>query len=60
MKARLSSLLKRFANADEVAAMAIHFASELLSAANGAALQVDGGVVRAILYLTQWLAVSPP
>jgi len=46
---RPSSLLKRFATVDEVAAMATYVASELSSATNGAALRVDGGVVRAIL-----------
>jgi NAD(P)-dependent dehydrogenase (short-subunit alcohol dehydrogenase family) len=46
---RPSSLLKRFATVDEVAAMAAYMASELSSATNGAALRVDGGVVRAIL-----------
>ena len=47
--ARPSSLLKRFATVDEVAAMATYVAGELSSATNGAALRVDGGVVRAIL-----------
>jgi NAD(P)-dependent dehydrogenase (short-subunit alcohol dehydrogenase family) len=47
--ARPSSLLKRFATVDEVAAMATYIASEPSSATNGAALRVDGGVVRAIL-----------
>jgi NAD(P)-dependent dehydrogenase (short-subunit alcohol dehydrogenase family) len=46
---RPSSLLKRFATVDEVAAMVTFVASELSSATNGAALRVDGGVVRAIL-----------
>jgi len=46
---RPSSLLKRFATVDEVAAMAIYLAGEVSSATNGAALRVDGGVVRAIL-----------
>jgi NAD(P)-dependent dehydrogenase (short-subunit alcohol dehydrogenase family) len=46
---RPSSLLKRFATVDEVAAMATYIASELSSATNGAALRVDGGVVKAIL-----------
>jgi NAD(P)-dependent dehydrogenase (short-subunit alcohol dehydrogenase family) len=46
--ARPSSLLKRFATVDEVAALATYVASELSSATNGAALRVDGGVVRAI------------
>jgi NAD(P)-dependent dehydrogenase (short-subunit alcohol dehydrogenase family) len=48
-QARPSSLLKRFATVEEVAAMATYIASELSSATNGAALRVDGGVVRAIL-----------
>src|SRR5246127_2119487 len=47
--ARPSSLLKRFATVDEVAAMAVYIAGEPSSATNGAALRVDGGVVRAIL-----------
>ena len=46
---RPSSLLKRLATVDEVAALATYVASELSSATNGAALRVDGGVVRAIL-----------
>jgi NAD(P)-dependent dehydrogenase (short-subunit alcohol dehydrogenase family) len=46
---RPSSLLKRFATVDEVAAMALYLAGEVSSATNGAALRVDGGVVRAIL-----------
>jgi NAD(P)-dependent dehydrogenase (short-subunit alcohol dehydrogenase family) len=46
---RPSSLLKRFGTVDEVAAMAIYLAGEAPSATNGAALRVDGGVVRAIL-----------
>jgi NAD(P)-dependent dehydrogenase (short-subunit alcohol dehydrogenase family) len=47
--ARPSSLLKRFTTVDEVAAMVTYMASELSSATNGAALRVDGGVVKAIL-----------
>jgi NAD(P)-dependent dehydrogenase (short-subunit alcohol dehydrogenase family) len=46
---RPTSLLKRFATVDEVAAMVTYTASELSSATNGAALRVDGGVVKAIL-----------
>jgi NAD(P)-dependent dehydrogenase (short-subunit alcohol dehydrogenase family) len=46
---RPSSLLKRFPIVDEVAAMVTDVASELSSATNGAALRVDGGVVKAIL-----------
>src|ERR1700742_2754501 len=47
--ARPSSLLKRFATVEEVAAMTVYLAGELSSATNGAALRVDGGVVKAIL-----------
>jgi NAD(P)-dependent dehydrogenase (short-subunit alcohol dehydrogenase family) len=47
--ARPSSLLKRFINVDEVAAMVTYVASEQASATNGSALRVDGGVIRAIL-----------
>jgi NAD(P)-dependent dehydrogenase (short-subunit alcohol dehydrogenase family) len=46
---RPSSLLKRFATVDEVAALVTYLASELSSATNGAALRVDGGVVKAVL-----------
>ncbi|MGC2639353.1 MAG: SDR family NAD(P)-dependent oxidoreductase [Acidobacteriaceae bacterium] len=48
-QARPSSLLRRFATPDEVAAMVTYVAGEPSSATNGAALRVDGGVVRAIL-----------
>jgi NAD(P)-dependent dehydrogenase (short-subunit alcohol dehydrogenase family) len=44
---RPSSLLKRFATTDEVAGMVAYLCSPLASATNGAALRVDGGVVRA-------------
>jgi len=47
--ARPSSLLKRFATVDEVAAMVTYIAGQPSSATNGAALRVDGGVIRAIL-----------
>jgi len=46
---RPSSLLQRFATVDEVAVMVAFLASPLSSATNGAALRVDGGVVRSIL-----------
>ena len=49
VQARPSSLLKRFATTDEVAALVAYVAGEPSSATNGAALRVDGGVVRAIL-----------
>ncbi len=47
--ARPSSLLQRFATPEEVAAMVTYVASPLSAATNGAALRVDGGVVRSIV-----------
>lgn len=44
--ARPTSLIKRFATPEEVAAMVAFVASPLSAATNGAALRVDGGVVR--------------
>jgi NAD(P)-dependent dehydrogenase (short-subunit alcohol dehydrogenase family) len=44
---RPSSLIKRFATTEEVANLVVYVASPLSSATNGAALRVDGGVVRA-------------
>jgi NAD(P)-dependent dehydrogenase (short-subunit alcohol dehydrogenase family) len=46
---RPSSLLKRFATPEEVAAMVVYVCSARASATNGAALRVDGGVVRSIV-----------
>jgi NAD(P)-dependent dehydrogenase (short-subunit alcohol dehydrogenase family) len=46
---RPTSLLKRFATTEEVAAMVVYLCSPLASATNGAALRVDGGVVRSII-----------
>ena len=48
-KMRPSSLIQRFATTEEVAALVAYVASPLSSATNGAALRVDGGVVRSIL-----------
>ena len=45
-KARPTSLLKRFATPDEVAAMVVFICSPVSAATNGAALRVEGGVVR--------------
>jgi NAD(P)-dependent dehydrogenase (short-subunit alcohol dehydrogenase family) len=45
---RPSSLLERFASVEEVANMVVYAASKEASATNGAALRVDGGVVRSI------------
>ncbi len=45
-KARPSSLIKRFATPREVATLVAYVASPLASATTGAALRVDGGVVR--------------
>jgi NAD(P)-dependent dehydrogenase (short-subunit alcohol dehydrogenase family) len=46
---RPSSLLKRFATPEEVAAMVVYACSPRASATNGAALRVDGGVVKSIV-----------
>jgi len=46
---RPSSLLQRFATTDEVACMIVFLCSPLASATTGAAIRVDGGVVRAIV-----------
>lgn len=46
--ARPTSLLKRFATPEEVANMVVYVCSPAASATSGAALRVDGGVVRAI------------
>src|SRR5579863_2173856 len=43
---RPSSLLKRFATTEEVANLVVYICSALSSATNGAALRVDGGVIR--------------
>jgi NAD(P)-dependent dehydrogenase (short-subunit alcohol dehydrogenase family) len=46
---RPTSLLQRFATPDEVAHMIVYLASSLASATNGAALWVEGGVLRSIV-----------
>ena len=45
---RPTSLLRRLARPDEVASLVAYVCSPLSSASNGAALRVDGGVIRAI------------
>ena len=47
--ARPTSLLRRFETTDEIAAMVAFVASPLASGTNGAALRVDGGLLRSIL-----------
>jgi len=44
-KVRPTSLIKRFAEAEEVATLVAYVASPLASATTGAALRVDGGVI---------------
>lgn len=46
---RPSSLIQRFATVDEVANLVAYVCSPLSSATNGAALRVDGGIVRSIV-----------
>lgn len=48
-KMRPSSLLQRFASTTEVAVLVAFVASSLASAINGAALRVEGGIVRSII-----------
>lgn len=45
-KVRPTSLIQRFATTDEVAAMVCYLSSPLASATTGAAVRVDGGVVK--------------
>ena len=46
---RPSSLIQRFSDPKEVAHMVVYIASALSSSTNGAALRVDGGVVKSII-----------
>ena len=48
-ESRPASLLQRFASVDEVASTVVYFASPLASATNGAAIRVEGGIVRSVL-----------
>ncbi len=45
-KVRPTSLIRRFATPEEVASMVVYLASPLASATTGAAVRVDGGVVK--------------
>jgi len=46
--ARPSSIIQRFATPDEVAALIVYVCGAPASATTGAALRVDGGVIRSI------------
>jgi NAD(P)-dependent dehydrogenase (short-subunit alcohol dehydrogenase family) len=46
---RPTSLIKRFAEPDEVAAPVVYLCSEAASATNGSTVRVDGGVLRSII-----------
>jgi NAD(P)-dependent dehydrogenase (short-subunit alcohol dehydrogenase family) len=46
---RPTSLLQRFASVEEVADTVVYYASKLASATNGAAIRVEGGLIRSIL-----------
>jgi NAD(P)-dependent dehydrogenase (short-subunit alcohol dehydrogenase family) len=46
VKLRPTSLIKRFATAQEVASLVTYIASPLSSATNGASLRVEGGLLR--------------
>ena len=46
---RPSSLIRRLATVAEVASLAVYLASEQASATTGAAMRVDGGVVRSVV-----------
>jgi NAD(P)-dependent dehydrogenase (short-subunit alcohol dehydrogenase family) len=48
-KVRPTSLIRRFASPDEVASMVTYIASPRASATTGAALRVDGGVVKCVI-----------
>ena len=47
-KIRPTSLIKRFASPEEIASLVVYIASPLASATTGAALRVDGGVVKSV------------
>ena len=57
---RPTSLLRRLATVEEVANMVVYTCSTQASATNGAALRVDGGVVRSILRFPPLPHTEPP
>lgn len=48
-KLRPTSLIQRFATSEEVASLVTYLASPLASATNGAAVRVEGGLLRGVL-----------
>ena len=46
---RPTSLLQRFASVEEVANTTVYYCSPLASATNGAAIRVEGGLIRSII-----------
>ena len=46
---RPTSLIERFASVDEIANTIVYYSSDLASATNGAAIRVEGGLIRSIL-----------
>lgn len=48
-KARPTSLIQRFATVEEVADTVVYYSSPLASATNGAAIRVEGGLVKSII-----------
>lgn len=46
---RPTSLIERFASVNEIASTVVYYSSELASATNGAAIRVDGGLIKSIL-----------
>ena len=46
---RPTSLLQRFASVEEIANTTVYFSSPLASATNGAAIRVEGGLIKSIL-----------
>ncbi len=46
---RPTSLIERFASVNEIADTVVYYSSELASAINGAAIRVDGGLIKSIL-----------